>query len=220
MLKKQFNMLENNPQIEKYIVDHTTDEDPVLAELDRRTHLDTVYPQMLAGKTQGRLLEMISRMIMPENILEIGTFTGYSAICLARGLKNNGRLYTIEINDELINFASVFFKKAGITDRIIQLTGDARKIIPDLNIAFDLVYIDAEKNDYPDYYDMVINKVKHGGWILADNVLWGGKILEDPSDADPSTKGILEFNEIVRKDNRVVNLILPIRDGLMLIRKK
>jgi len=213
-------MLPINPQIEKYIIDHTSDEDQVLAELNRRTHLDTLYPQMLAGKMQGRLLEMISRMIAPGNILEIGTFTGYSAICLARGLKSNGRLYTIEINDEMISYAADFFKKAGMTDRITPLSGDARKIIPDLNILFDLVYIDAEKDDYPDYYDLVLNKVRHGGMIIADNVLWGGKILEDPSHADPSTKGILEFNDIVCKDNRVVNLILPIRDGLMLIYKK
>ena len=213
-------MLPINPQIEKYIIDHTSDEDPVLAELNRRTHLDTVHPQMLAGKMQGRFLELISRMIVPENILEIGTFTGYSAICLAKGLKQNGHLYTIEINDELISFAAGFFKKAGLTDRITQLSGDARKIIPSLNIMFDLVYIDAEKSEYCEYYNLVIEKVRHGGWIIADNVLWGEKILENPAQADPSTRGILEFNELVHKDNRVENLILPIRDGVMLIRKK
>ena len=213
-------MLNHNPELEKYITDHTTDEDPVLAELNRRTHLDMVYPQMLAGKMQGRLLEMISRMIRPENILEIGTFTGYSAICLARGLKDNGRLYTIEINDELMNYASNFFSKAGLSDKIIQLQGDAREIIPGLDIIFDLVYIDAEKEDYIEYYNLVIDKVRSGGLILADNVLWDEKVLEDPSKTDPAARAIIEFNNFVFKDNRVVNLILPIRDGLMLIQKK
>jgi predicted O-methyltransferase YrrM len=212
-------MLQINPQIEKYIIDHTSDEDPVLAELNRRTHLDTVYPQMLAGKMQGRLLEFISRMICPENVLEIGTFTGYSAICLAKGLRQDGHLYTIEINDELISFAAGFFKKAGLTDRITQLSGDARKIIPTLNIVFDLVYIDAEKSDYCEYYKMIIDKVRHGGWIITDNVLWGEKILEKPAPTDPSTRGILEFNELIFQDKRVENMILPVRDGVMIIRK-
>jgi len=213
-------MLYNNPDLEKYVIDHLTDEDPVLAELNRRTHLDTVYPQMIAGKIQGRLLEMISRMISPENILEIGTFTGYSAICLARGLKDNGRMYTIEINDELISYASKFFKKAGLSDKITQLQGDAREIIPGLDMTFDLVYIDAEKDDYIEYYNLVIDKVRSGGFILADNVLWDEKVLEDPSKTDPTTRAIIEFNDLVGNDKRVVNLILPVRDGLMLIHKK
>jgi caffeoyl-CoA O-methyltransferase len=213
-------MLNINPQIEKYIIDHTSDEDPLLAELNRWTHLDMVHPQMLAGKMQGRFLEFISRMISPEKILEIGTFTGYSAICLANGLKQGGHLFTIEINDELISFAAGFFKKAGLTDRITQLTGDARKIIPSLNVVFDLVYIDAEKSEYPEYYNLVIDKVRPGGWMITDNVLWGEKILEKPASTDHSTRGILEFNEVVHQDNRVENLILPIRDGVMLIRKK
>jgi caffeoyl-CoA O-methyltransferase len=213
-------MLHNNPELEKYLIDHITGEDPVLAELNRRTHLDTVYPRMLAGKMQGRLLELISRMISPENILEIGTFTGYSAICLARGLKDNGRLYTIEINEELIGYAREFFIKAGLSDKITQLQGDAREIIPGLDIIFDLVYIDAEKEDYNEYYNLVIDKVRSGGFILADNVLWDEKVLENPSKADPTTRAIIEFNDMVCNDSRVVNLILPIRDGLMLIRRK
>ena len=213
-------MLQINPQIEKYIIDHTSDEDPVLAELNRRTHLDTVHPQMLAGKMQGRFLEFISRMISPEKILEIGTFTGYSAICLAKGLRQNGHLYTIEKNDELISFAAGFFKKTGLTDRITQLSGDARKIIPSLNCMFDLVYIDAEKSEYCDYFNLVIDKVRPGGWIITDNVLWGEKILESIAQTDNSTRGIVEFNELVYNDDRVENLILPIRDGVMLIRKK
>ncbi|RQW03168.1 MAG: O-methyltransferase, partial [Calditrichaeota bacterium] len=201
-------MLQINPQIEKYIMEHTTGEDPVLAELNRRTHLDTVYPQMMAGLTQGRFLEFISRMISPVNILEIGTFTGYSGICLAKGLKHNGRLYTIEINDELISFAAEFFKKAGLTERITQLTGDARKIIPSLNVMFDLVYIDAEKSHYCEYFNLVIEKVRSGGWMIADNVLWGEKIFDKTARTDPSTRGILEFNELVHHDERVENLIL------------
>jgi caffeoyl-CoA O-methyltransferase len=213
-------MLNINPEIAKYIIDHISDENPLLAELNRRTYLDTVHPQMLAGKMQGRLLEFISRMISPEKILEIGTFTGYSAICLAKGLKQGGHLYTIEINDELISFAAGFFKKAGLTDRIIQLTGDARKIIPSLNVVFDLVYIDAEKSEYSEYYNLVIDKVRPGGWMIADNVLWGEKILEKTANTDHSSRGILEFNELIHHDNRVENLILPIRDGVMLIRKK
>ena len=213
-------MLPVNPLTEKYIIDHTSEEDPVLAELNRRTHLNTVHPQMLAGKTQGRFLEMISRMIVPENILEIGTFTGYSAICLAKGLKKNGHLYTIEINDELITFATGFFKKSGMADRIIQLSGDARNIIPSLDIVFDLVFIDAEKSEYPEYYKLVFEKIRHGGWIIADNVLWGEKILEDSAQGDTSTRGILDFNDLVYKDNRVDNLILSIRDGVALIYKK
>jgi len=213
-------MLPVNPLTEKYIIDHTSEEDPVLAELNRRTHLNTVHPQMLAGKTQGRFLEMISRMIVPENILEIGTFTGYSAICLAKGLKKNGHLYTIEINDELITFAAGFFKKSGMADRIIQLSGDARNIIPSLDIVFDLVFIDAEKSEYSEYYKLVFEKIRHGGWIIADNVLWGEKILEDSAQGDTSTRGILDFNDLVYKDNRVDNLILSIRDGVALIYKK
>jgi predicted O-methyltransferase YrrM len=213
-------MLQFNPEIEKYINDHTSDEDAVLFELNRRTHLDTVHPQMLAGKTQGRFLQMISHMIVPENILEIGTFTGYSAICLAKGLKPEGHLYTIEINDELMSYSAGFFEKAGLTGRITQLSGDAKNVITSLNIIFDLVYIDAEKNEYSQYHNLIIDKVRHGGWIIADNVLWGEKILEDPTQTDPFTRGILEFNDLVHQDERVENLILPIRDGLMLIRKK
>lgn len=213
-------MLSISPELEKYINDHTTDEEAVLAELNRMTHLDTVYPQMIAGKMQGRLLEMISRLLKPENILEIGTFTGYSAICLARGLKDNGRLYTIELNDELTGYAAEYFKKAELKDKIEQLQGDAREIIPKLDMIFDLVYIDAEKDDYILYYNLVIDKVRSGGLIIADNVLWDEKVLENPLKTDPTTRAIIEFNDLVCNDSRVVNLILPIRDGLMMIHKK
>jgi len=213
-------MLQTNPDIEKYIIDYTTKEDPILTELNRHTHLRTIYPQMMAGHLQGKLLEMLSRMISPKYILEIGTFTGYSAICLAKGLAQDGHLYTIEKNDELISFTTSFFEKARLTDKITQLSGDARKIIPTLNIVFDLVYIDGEKKEYVDYYRLSFSKVRAGGWLIADNALWGEKVLEKHEPSDDSTRGILEFNEFVRQDDRVENLILPIRDGVMLIRKK
>lgn len=209
-----------NPDIEKYIIKHTTDEDPILTELNRRTYLETVYPQMIAGHLQGKLLEMLSRMIVPKYILEIGTFTGYSAICLAKGLAQDGRLYTIDINDELISFASSYFRKSNLIEKITQLTGDAREIIAGLDILFDLVYIDGEKKEYTEYYRLVIDKVRSGGWIIADNVLWGEKILEKNDPVDDSTRGIYEFNELVRQDDRVENLILPVRDGVMLVWKK
>jgi caffeoyl-CoA O-methyltransferase len=213
-------MLHINPDIEKYITEHTSNEDPLLAELYRRTCLNTVNPQMIAGHMQGKLLEMLSRMISPENILEIGTFTGYSAICLAKGLTQNGHLYTIEKNDELISFAASFFIRSNLTEQITQFSGDARDIIPGLDILFDLVYIDGEKKEYPEYYRLSFEKVKTGGWIIADNVLWGEKILEKHDPVDDSTRGIIEFNELVRQDERVDNLILPVRDGVMIIRKK
>jgi caffeoyl-CoA O-methyltransferase len=209
-----------NPDIEKYIIKYTSDEDPILAELNHQTHLETVYPQMIAGHIQGKLLEMLSRMIAPKYILEIGTFTGYSAICLAKGLTQGGHLYTIDKNDELISFASSYFRKSNLTEKITQLTGDAREIIAGLDILFDLVYIDGEKKEYPEYFRLIIDKVRAGGWIIADNVLWGEKILEKNDPVDDSTRGILEFNEMVRQDNQVENIILPVRDGVMLIRKK
>ena len=213
-------MLQINPEIQNYLAEKSTKEDPVLAELNRYTHLNTVNPGMIAGQLQGKLLEMVSRMISPKNILEIGTFTGYSAICLAKGLAPGGHLYTIEKNDELVSTAARFFAKAHLSDKITQLTGDARIIIPGLDIVFDLVYIDGEKNEYTDYYRLTFGKVRTGGWLIADNVLWGEKIVEKPHSSDDSTRGIMEFNELVRQDERIENLILPVRDGVMLIRKK
>ncbi len=212
-------MIPFDPKIQQYIVEHTTPEDPVLAGLNRETHLTMVHPQMLAGHHQGKILEMISHMIKPRYVLEIGSFTGYSAICLAKGLSDDGRLFTIEKNDELVPLSSRYYKKAGLSNKIIQLTGDANAIIPRLKQNFDLVYIDAEKDEYPDYYNLVINKVTPGGIILADNVLWGGKVLEKLPGTDHFTSGIQKFNEMVQKDERVENVILPVRDGLVIIRK-
>ena len=206
-------------RLEQYILDHTSPEDPVLAELNRETWVRTVHPQMLAGHLQGKILEMISRMIRPSRILEIGTFTGYSSICLAKGLAENGQLITIEKDDEITAFAEKYISRSGMADTITLLGGDAMKTIPTLNDSFDLVYLDAEKDEYLDYYELVLPKVREGGFILADNVLWGGKVIREPENVDHFTSGILAFNEHIRKDKRVEQVILPVRDGIMLMRK-
>lgn len=206
-------------KIVQYIENHTTPEDPILAELSRETHVKVLHPQMLSGHVQGKFLEFISRMLQPERILEIGTYTGYSAICLAKGLRDSGILITIEKNDELSRFPLKYFRKAGIEKKVELLIGDALSIIPTLDYTFDLVFIDAEKKDYIKYYEQVIDKVKPGGYILADNVLWYGRVIEDPETFDKETQGIVEFNSLINKDIRVENSVLPIRDGIMLIRK-
>lgn len=206
--------------MDKYILDHIDEEDEVLKELDRETHLNLVGARMISGHLQGLVLTMISKMIQPKTILEIGTFTGYSAICLSKGLQKNGKLITIEIDDELEIFASKYFKKAGIQNRIIQKIGSAIEIIPTLNDQFDLVFIDADKREYSAYYNLVFNKVNVGGCIIADNTLWGGKVLEKPAANDEQTKGIIAFNQMIAADNRVEKVILPLRDGITLLRKK
>lgn len=207
-----------NRELEKYILDHSTPEDPLLEELYRQTHLRFVNPNMVSGYIQGKLLEFISKMISPANILEIGTFTGYSAICLAKGLKNNGKLYTIELNDELYSFAQSYFIRSGLQPKINQLTGDALEIIPKLDVTFDLVFIDADKRQYCNYFRLVKGNTRQGGFIIADNVLWGGNIF-DKDTTDAQTKGIREFNEMISSDNSVEKLMLPLRDGLMIMRK-
>jgi len=206
-------------KLEEYILNHTTSEDPVLEDLYRQTHIRFVNPNMASGHLQGKFLEMISKMIRPDNILEIGTFTGYSAICLAKGLKPGGKLTTIEMNDELSAFAHSYFCRAGVETKISQLTGNALEIIPALDRKYDLVFIDADKREYIEYYRLIIDKVKPGGYILADNVLWGGKVL-DPKPVDPQARGIIDFNEMIKKESDIDNVIVPMRDGLMLIRKK
>lgn len=208
----------NNKKLERYILDHTTPEDHVLEELYRQTHIRFVNPNMLSGHLQGRLLEFISRMINPEFILEIGTFTGYSAICMSKGLKEGGKLITIEINDEIASFTRSYFAKAGVSSRIELINGNALKIIHGLDITFDLVFIDADKRDYCNYFKMVLDKVKPGGFILADNVLWGGQVIEKEIN-DQQARGIIEFNEMIKGHEGIENIILPLRDGLMLIRK-
>ena len=208
-----------NRKLDQYIRDHSTAEDPLLEDLFRQTHIRFVNPNMSTGHLQGKFLEMISLMINPENILEIGTFTGYSSICLARGLKQGGRLFTIEINDELSDFAHSYFVKAGVDALITQITGNAVDIVPELNIEFDLVFIDGDKREYCEYYRAAKKKVKKGGFILADNVLWGEKVLEKKA-RDEQTEGILGFNAMLMNEVDIEHVIIPIRDGITLIRKK
>ena len=208
-----------NKKLEQYLEDHSTPEDAVLEDLYRQTHIRFVNPNMISDHPQGKLLELISLMIRPENILEIGTFTGYSAICLSKGLKPDGKLITIELNDELSDFARSYFHKAGAAEKITQMTGNALEIIPSLNLMFDLVFIDGDKREYIYYYRAIIDKVKTGGFILADNVLWGGKVV-DKDISDPQARGIIDFNEMILKETIIEHVIIPLRDGLMLIRKK
>ena len=206
--------------LEKYIKEHTTPEDKVLEDLYRQTNLYVVNPNMVSGHIQGKLLEMFSCMIHPLRILEIGTYTGYSAICLSRGLKSGGRLHTIEINDELKEMSSRYFDLAGVSDKVIMHTGRAQDVVPSLDFSFDLVFIDGDKREYCEYYDLVFEKVRKGGFIIADNVLWGGKIEDKDAMKDPQTRGVVNFNEMIRNDNRVEKILLAVRDGLMIIRKK
>lgn len=214
-----------NEEIEKYIEDHSSEEDALLHELFRETQLKTYYPRMVSGKQQGLFLEMMSRMIKPDYILEIGTFTGYSAIQLAKGLTKNGKIITIDINEELEILTTKYFKKSGLAHKIDFRIGDALKIIPDLNHTFDLTFIDADKEQYLDYYELALAKTRTGGFILADNVWWSGKVLNPEKRtgkskrADKETKGIVAFNEFVKNDNRVEKVIIPLRDGITIIRK-
>jgi predicted O-methyltransferase YrrM len=212
--------MELSKDIEKYILNHIDEEDPVLAELYRETNLRAIHPRMVSGHIQGTFLSMLSKMIRPINILEIGTFTGYSAICLAKGLAPGGRIFTIEIDDEIREFASGYFQKSGYAEAIVQITGNALKIIPGLNEKFELVFIDGDKKDYPEYYRLVFDKVAAGGYIFADNTLWGDKVVNNPPATDAQTRGVLKFNQIVNDDNRVEKVILPFRDGMTIIRKK
>ncbi len=208
-----------NSAIETYITDHTSPEDDLLKRLNRETHLKVLNPRMLSGHVQGRFLEMISKMIRPQRILEIGTYTGYSAICLAKGLAGNGILHTIEVNPELEEFAKRYFREAGLESQIIQHGGDALELIPQIDETFDLVFIDAAKESYLDYYHLIFDKVRKGGFILADNALWDGKVVDPNQVQDKETQGIMAFNDFIRKDDRVENLLLSLRDGIMIIRK-
>ena len=207
-------------ELDKYILDHIDEEDPVLQELDRETHLKVIGARMLSGNLQGQVLTLLSKMIQPKRILEVGTFTGYSAICLAKGLRGNGKLITIEVDDELESFSKKYFEKAGLADKIEQRIGSALEIIPDIDETFDLVFLDADKKEYTDYFRLVFDKLRSGGIIIADNTLWSGKVLETPADDDHQTKGIIAFNEMIKNEKRVEKVILPLRDGMTIIRKK
>lgn len=213
-------MLEMNAELEQYILAHSEAEDPLLSDLTRETFLHVLRPRMLSGNLQGQFLKMICRMMGARRILEIGTYTGYSAIAMASGLPEEGRLHTIDINDELEDFTREYIEKSGLAHRIVFHVGDARKVIPTIDEVFDLVFIDADKREYSDYYRLVFDRVRPGGVIIADDVLWDGKVLKPGGNPDAQTKGILDFNALVQSDVRVENILLPIRHGLMLIRKK
>jgi len=205
-------------QIENYSLQHSQEELPILKKINRDTHAKVLMPRMLSGHMQGNFLIMISKMIQPENILEIGTYTGYSAICLAQGLKEKGKLYTIDINEELEKMVRSYFKEAELENKIEYKIGNAVHLLPQLNTLFDIVFIDADKKNYATYYDLVFDKVKKGGYIIADNVLWSGKVIDEKKDAD--TLAIDAFNKKIHADHRVEHTLLPLRDGLMIIRKK
>lgn len=206
-----------NPEIQNYAEYHTSPESDLLKKINRDTHANVLRPRMLSGHVQGRLLSLISNMVKPAYILEIGTYTGYSAICLAEGLKPQGKLVTIDINEELEHSVRQYFSTAGLADKIDFRIGNALQIIPTLKEKFDLVFIDADKENYARYFDLVIDNVNLGGIILADNVLWSGKVLDEKPDKD--TKAIIDFNTKVNQDPRVENVLLTMRDGIMMIRK-
>jgi len=208
------------PDIDAYSQKHTTEESELLRDLNRETHLKVLSPRMLSGHLQGRVLSMISHMVKPDFVLEIGTYTGYSACCLSEGLTASGKLITIDNNRELEPILNKFLSKSARANQIEILFGNAADIIPGLPGNIDLVFIDADKENYSLYFDLVIDKVRPGGFILADNVLWSGKVVEPVKQNDHSTKAIVEFNEKIHRDKRVENVLLPIRDGIMICRKK
>ena len=206
-----------DPRLSEYSQHHTSPESGLLKKISRDTHARVMMPRMLSGHLQGRFLSMVSKMIQPKTILEIGTYTGYSAICLAEGLAPHGRLITIDKNEELESKVNSYSQEAGLKTAIDYRIGNAVEIIPELDTQFDLVFIDADKENYSNYFDLVIEKVTTGGYLLADNVLWSGKVLDTKPDKD--TRAIIEFNKKVQQDNRVENVLVPIRDGILMMRK-
>ncbi|GET32329.1 O-methyltransferase [Prolixibacter bellariivorans] len=205
--------------LENYILEHIEEEDPVLAQLNRDTHAKQLYARMCSGHLQGSILTLLSKLIEPKRILELGTFTGYSALCLAKGLQSDGVLHTIEINDELEDFAAHYFDLAGMRNRIVQHIGDASTILPTFDEPFDLIFMDADKRSYPEHYEMIVPLVREGGIIIADNTLWDQKVLDEEI-SDEQTAGILRFNDLVKNDSRVETYLFPVRDGLTVLRKK
>ncbi|MCF8276825.1 MAG: O-methyltransferase [Flavobacteriales bacterium] len=206
-------------EIEAYAEEFTREEGAILAELNRETYAKIMTPRMLSGHLQGQVLRMLSMMIKPQNILEIGTYTGYSALCLADGLQQGGKLITIDVNEELQDIILKYFRKAGKLDSIDSLIGNAVEIIPNLDKRFDLVFIDADKENYSNYYDLVFDKVNVGAYIIADNVLWSGKVLQDDSTLDKDTIALKDYAKKVKTDSRVEHVMMPIRDGLLVARK-
>ena len=206
-------------ELDNYVCKHSENEPVYLQDLNRKTHLNVLQPRMLSGHFQGRVLSMLSHMIQPKRVLEIGTYTGYSALCFAEGLQKEGKVITIDVNEELAEMVEEFITKANMQDKIEAIVGDATEIIPSLEDEFDIVFIDADKKNYINYYHLVFDKVKKGGYIIADNVLWSGKVLEDYEKLDESTRVIMDYNTLIHNDNRVQEVLLPIRDGLMIARK-
>lgn len=206
------------PEIERYCLAHTAGESDLLRKINRDTHAEVLMPRMVSGHLQGRFLAMVSQMMRPDRILEIGTYTGYSALCLAEGLADEGKIVTIDINEELETRVRSYFSQSPFGSKIDYRIGNAAHVIPTLNDMFDLVFIDADKENYSLYYDLVFDKVRTNGWIIADNVLWSGKVVQDKTDKD--TYAIQQFNQKVHNDSRVENVLLPIRDGLMVVRKR
>lgn len=207
-------------KIDDYAVKHTQEEPELLAKLTRETFQKILQPRMLSGHYQGRLLSMISKLTNPENILEIGTYTGYSALCLAEGLQKKGSLHTIDINEELVQIQKKYFDLSEYKEQIHQYLGNALEIIPTLDLKFDLVFIDADKPNYPAYFEMIVGKMKPGGIIITDNVLWSGKVVEKVKEDDTSTIALLRYNKMVAEDKRLETVMLPIRDGLSISRIK
>ena len=207
-------------ELDRYVCAHTENEPVVLQELNRDTHVNVLKPRMLSGHFQGRVLSMLSHMIHPTDILEIGTYTGYSAICLAEGMKDGGHLVTIDVNEELEDMVLDYIEKSGNTDKIKSVIGNAMEIVPGLKREFDIVFIDADKSNYINYYNMVFDKVRPGGYIMFDNVLWSGKVLKEVKPNDKDTKVLVELNKLIHEDDRVQEVLFPIRDGLLIARKK
>jgi len=212
--------MNSHQNLGQYIEKYSSEEIPILKKIYRETNIRMLNPRMVTGHIQGLFLTFISRILKPSLILEIGTYTGYSAICLALGLAPKGKLHTIEINDEISEIAKSYFNEAGLSNKIIQHIGDARIIIPQLNLKFDLIYIDGEKREYPDYYKISMKYLINGGYLLADNVLWDGKVLNSPVNSDIATKAIQKFNKLVHDDIHCKNFLLPLRDGIMVLRKE
>ena len=207
-------------KLDEYVVQHTQKEPQILYELTRETWQKVLNPRMLSGAFQGRVLSMITKLVNPSTILEIGTYTGYSALCLAEGLAKDGKIHTIDKNEELVSLQDKYFDKAGIKNQIQQYVGNALEIIPTIDATYDLVFIDADKSNYINYFNLIIDKINPGGIILSDNVLWSGKVIEklDPKDLD--TKVLLEYNALLNSDDRIETVLLPIRDGLTVSRVK
>ena len=209
-----------NEELEQYAVAHSENESELLKKLNTATYQKILQPRMLSGHLQGRFLSMLSKIVQPKNILEIGTFTGYSALCLAEGLTADGILHTIDCNEELVDFQKSFFDRSSYRTQIVQHLGDAKIIIPTIDGSFDLVFIDADKKSYQIYFDLVIDRLKPGGLIISDNVLWSGKVLSKAAENDDDTKCLQHFNDYINNDSRVDVVLLPLRDGYSVSRKK